>query len=534
MLHPAHMLASEAFNMLRAPGAAAADMAVRKAWLSSQSRPCKDVVALAMPLRRVPTTLAGFQQALADNNKASDWMISTWYVVHVTAADGREWGWSNAPYDSKKRLPDTKPLYSTDLNGPHAGQTRFWSFKKVSNNMNKGPRVELHDGEDISFVLPAGTTFSHFLREDSYGDNKPVFCVGDGQEYLDPFTPVLLQLSSSNCEQTVKGNGMKLRRVLPVASCVLNSVFDKFFSRKVDLDEAQARASSTKALTSMAKPVAGSPLVCKVDRNAFWFHDEAASVVEILDSGVDPELGGKLLVQESMLLQSLHCTNPKRALRMLTVALGHGAVTCIVAADKTDAAGDCRVVHLHIDTAEALWLNTLQKMRVLDSTELPKSSLLTMCMGSTLADAVDRRSEVLDHIQWYAPSCKVPVATEDGREVHRHVVFEMLLEQRNVEGLREVGQRAFLMDEVAGPHYVIKIYHAEGVQYDPCYGLLCEQPVLLLTWQLRPGMATDAAGALATSMRKRQFVAADEKDHFGQEGAMDTTSAKRVRTHSRD
>ena len=39
---------------------------------------------------------------------------------------------------------------------------------------------------------------------------------------------------------------------------------------------------------------------------------------------------------------------------MLTVALGHGAVTCVVAVDKDDAAGVCRVVHLHVDVAEAL------------------------------------------------------------------------------------------------------------------------------------------------------------------------------------
>ncbi len=214
------MLPSDVFNLLRAPVVPGAEASLRKAWLASQTKPCKDVVALAMPLRRVPTTLDAFRSALSENSKGGDWLLSSWYVVYVGAADGREWGWSNAPHDAKKRLPDTKPLYSTDVDGAHAGQTRFWSFKKVSNNMNKGPRVEDADGEDLSFVLPAGTCFTHFLREDSFGD-KPLFCGGAEQQELEAYAPVLLQLSSTNNEQTAKGNGLKLRRVLPVSASML-------------------------------------------------------------------------------------------------------------------------------------------------------------------------------------------------------------------------------------------------------------------------------------------------------------------------
>jgi hypothetical protein len=139
------MLASEVYNLLHLPAAPSAEASLRKSWLTSQSKPCKDVVALAMPMRRVPTMLEAFRHALVEISKGGDWVLSSWYVVHVGDADWRKWGWSNTPCDTKKRLPDTQPMYSTEDDGPHAGQTRFLSFKKVSNNMNKGLNVE--DGD---------------------------------------------------------------------------------------------------------------------------------------------------------------------------------------------------------------------------------------------------------------------------------------------------------------------------------------------------------------------------------------------------
>jgi len=527
MLLPVQMLASEVYSLLRAPASTGSDAAVRKVWLASQTKPCKDAVALALPLRRVPTTLDAFRQAVADNGKGSDWVISSWYVVYVGAADGREWGWSNAPYDTKKRLTETKPLYSTDATGANAGQTRFWSFKKVSNNMNKGPRVERvenGDGEDLSFVLPAGTTFSHFLREDNYGD-KPLFCDGDGQEYLEAYSPVLLQLSSTNCEQAAKGNGLKLRRVLRAPTSILNSFCDKFYTRKAALDEAQERACKTTALTAMAKPTAGSPIAVKVDKNAFWFYDESAHIIELCDSGVDAEVGSKLFLRKEMLLQALNCVDIQRALRMLTVALGHGTVTCIVAVDKKDPVEVCRVVHLHIDTAETLWLGSLQKIGMIDCTELPNTSQLTMCFGTAIN--TDRTNgAVNENLQWFAPFCKVPMATEDGREVNRHIVFELMLEQQNDQTLREVAQKSFLMDGVAGQHYPLKVYQVESVRHEPSCGLVCEKPELLLSWQLRPGMGTDSNVAGACSSRKRQFVTADARDYGRQDQVKD--GGKRV------
>jgi hypothetical protein len=160
---------------------------------------------------------------------------------------------------------------------------------------------------------------------------------------------------------------------------------------------------------------------------------------------------------------------------------------------------------------------------------LPKTSHLTICFGNAIANGRDGPGGELQHLQWYAPCCKVLMATEDGREVNRHIVFELQLEQKNDGNLREVAQKSFLMDGAAGQHYALKIFRVESVQYDPGYGLLCEQPVLLLSWQLRPGMGTESGGTAAHTARKRQFVTADARDHGRPQ---DCAQAKRARSEA--
>ena len=99
------------------------------------------MVALAFPLKQVPCTLESFRQMLADSKKDQDFHITNWYVIYVCLTDGNEWGWSKAPYDSKKKVPSSelKLNYSIDS---ESGESRFWSFKKVSNHMNKGQHID--------------------------------------------------------------------------------------------------------------------------------------------------------------------------------------------------------------------------------------------------------------------------------------------------------------------------------------------------------------------------------------------------------
>jgi hypothetical protein len=185
----------------------------------------------------------------------------------------------------------------------------------------------------VSFVLPKGACFSVFLREDSYDGSRPFFAA-EGSGTLEAYTPVMLQLSSTNHEQAGKGNGLKLRRVVPLARTVLSTFRDEFFASKMELEQAQARAAAIKALSATAKHMSGCPVLCRVSHTAFAFHD--ADVVELIESGVDPELGSKLLIPVAMLLEAMHSADVSHALRMLNVALGHGAVSCLVVASEDE------------------------------------------------------------------------------------------------------------------------------------------------------------------------------------------------------
>jgi len=159
-------------------------------------------------------------------------------------------------------------------------------------------------------------------------------------------------------------------------------------------------------------------------------------------------------------------------------------------------------------------LHALQQSKIVEHpTNLPSTSFLTMCFG----DSINARQQSASfaaagnkHLQWYSPSQKVPVVTSDGREVLNFIVFEMELCMKQCAGQREEEQKVLLMDEVAGLHYVIKAYYCEKVEL-MIEGLVCENPRMLVTWQLRPGLGVDFLGNQASS-RKRQYLAADETD----------------------
>jgi hypothetical protein len=262
----------EIYNLMRVHERSTPENALRKAWSSSKSS-CKDVIALAMQLKPVPHSLDGFHQMLASNSKQQDFVTASFYIVYVGRCDGQDYGWSKAPYDNKnKKREEQKPLYTVDATGESKEQTRFWSFKKVSNNMNKGPRVDDKvDDKELSFVLKGGACFTVFLREDNYEEQKGIFeGAWEGEHengIVRAYKPVLLQLSGTNDEQAMKGNGMKLRRVLPVAQEIMNDFADSFFESKQDLQALQTEIAELVPLRSVTKPMQGCPAMQVLGNN---------------------------------------------------------------------------------------------------------------------------------------------------------------------------------------------------------------------------------------------------------------------------
>ena len=516
------MQAAEIYNLLRVHEKSKPENALRKAWSLCKSS-CKDVIAMAMPLKPVAYSLEGFNKL---NSKQQDCITASFYIVYVGRCDCQEFGWSKAPYDNKnKKREEQKPLYTIDSSGETRDQTRFWSFKKVSNNMNKGPRVDDKvDDQDLSFVLKAGTCITVFLREDNYEEQKCMFEGSWGAEHVQgivaPHSPVLLQLSGTNDEQAAKGFGLKLRRVLPAPQEIINDFCDCFYKSKQELQAVQTEMMELVPLKSVSKSMQGCPMLCKVQENAFVFKDEHSGLLEIIDSGLDESVGKKLLVSEDLVMKSMHSTNINRCLRMLSIAIGHNAVKCVFVHSKAEGTDACTVVHMHVDMAEAFWLNLLHKSKDVDvPTSLPKSSMLTMCFGKPITDSSRKEEEYLfaqasksmQYLQWYSPSQLLEVATADGREMRCNVVFEMELDMKQSAGQRDVANKLLFMDEVSGFHYVVKVFHAESVVYREENGLVCNNPKLLVTWQLRPGLVASATSVTGTQ-RKRVYMSADTLD----------------------
>ncbi len=128
--------------------------------------------------------------------------------------------------------------------------------------MNKGPHVDDKiDNKELSFVLKGGTCFTVFLREDNYEEQKAMFEGAWGREHeqgiVMAYKPVLLQLSGTNDEQAMKGNGLKLRRVLPVGKEFMNEFSESFFQSKEELQALQTEMADLVPLRSVTKQMQG-------------------------------------------------------------------------------------------------------------------------------------------------------------------------------------------------------------------------------------------------------------------------------------
>ena len=379
---PTDVFRTFAFQSAADPGRAIQDQ-----WMHVSSK-CKDVLVMAMLLKDMPVT----KEAFAEQD-VGEFIRAQFYIVRVAPVDGQDWGWSNAPYDSSKKTPraELQPLYTSDTQAETRSETRFWAFKKVSNNKNKGVRIESPiDGVDTSFVLPRGSVLTFFVREDSYEAGKNLFVNSGAHTVLPAYTPVILVLSGTNGEQALKGNGLKLRRILPLQPEAFSPFMDDLSSSKREAMERQELARNYPAISNVAGRSSVCPVVCRVLSGAFLFQDEELArrgMIEIVESGLGLDVGSVLLMPTAMLMLAVHTEDFERAKRFFSLALAHGAVKCVVM--PADGLGEAVVVNMHIDVQKMLWLDALQQMRASDRpSELPNTDTLVVCFGKRIGSDV--------------------------------------------------------------------------------------------------------------------------------------------------
>jgi hypothetical protein len=421
-----------------------------------------------------------------------------------------------------------KPLYTLDIS-------------KGIYNMNKGPRIEKTEDKDgcidLSFLLRRGTCFTMFFREEHFDEQKSMFAgtwnLESTNGVLAAYKPILLQLSGVNDEKALKGNGFKVRSLAPAPEQFLRDFYECFFESPSELVSAQTKTAEHISLRTITKPNKSSPIVCKIDHNAFVYREKGGQMLEIVNSGFGRS--EKVLMDEQLLLEATNSQDVDRALRILSVAIGHNAVKCLIAPqdNRNGMTPDSSiVVDLNVDLTEAMWLNMLHKSKAGFSTvpdsirSLPKTSMLTMCFGKSISDSKSVDGADVTFLQWYSPQTTVLVADAHGDEFLCHIVFEMMLVTKQMAGQRDVSNKRLFMDEVSGFHYIIKVFHAHKVQYSEEDGLTCTNATLLVTWQFRPGCNTSSI-SVPGSARKRVQMQADSLDLINS-GDFDTDYEKNL------
>lgn len=521
------MQPAEVYSLLKYTDNPSCSRILRDNWPAEKGK-CKDVLALALPLKDVPITADSFKEHV---NNGQDFYLTSFNIVYVDQVDGEEFGWSKAPYDNKKKINrnDQKALYTVDKDGDNVGETRFWSFKKVSNNMNKGERQDEEiDGMMTNFVLLRGTCLTTFLRQDDYDKNELIYSdqnVDEEKKTIKKYEPVLIQLSSTNSEQTVKGNGLKIRRIVPLQSNVLSSYMKYFYESKQDLQEQQDKISKITCISKMMASYSKVPLKCVVSDKAFVYEDEDLkknNLWEIADSGLNSDVGDTILVKVDDVKAQLFTNDEERAKRFFTIALSHGAVEVLVVSSDDHEKGTCIAQFISIDHEKMLWLNTLQQTCtshvILD---LPKLHNLTMCLGNRINISSSNNSNFCDSnelkvLQWYNPSATVIINT-NGIEEAGYYVFELDLFKKQTAGVVERDFKYMLMDETDGLHHPLRIFvvRPQDISINDHNGFEeCTNPRLFITWQFRPGLTSANVNSKLKRSRKRMMLEADQIDQF--------------------
>jgi hypothetical protein len=481
---------------------------------------CKDVLALAVCTNALPLTVSGFEA-----QKTNDWVLANFHIVHVDAVDNNNFGWSKAPFDTKKKIDRNmlKPLYTTDVDGEYVGQTRFWSYIRCSNNMHKGERAPVYDQDlPTTFVLQAHTNLSFFLREDDFAGNKQLISVPAqvSDTVLPPYSVIVLHLSCTHSENAKVGKGLKLRKIYALPPNSTNVCIESLCATVDEFHQRHAAASNN---VGICKQIGrAEQAIIKYKPSPDSFIDSANQIVknnrtylELCNQQLANGIDGPLYVSTDCILQSLHTKTLDRALRMLDIAFAHEAVTCLVVDKNSRHADDFATVQfLDIDVSELLFLNHIHAC--VNSDVLPSTPNLCMSWQPSPADPA------LTTLQWFNPSKKMEMSMPDDTQSKRTVLFELVLQRRSGTEHAKNDEVFYFMDDGLDEHYALRAYHSEQISIQTDGHYIATSPVeLFITWQIRPELGQQISGnTTCEKIRKRPKRKLDDIDNLSLEVAL--------------
>jgi hypothetical protein len=233
-------------------------------------------------------------------------------------------GWGAAPYKQNQKNVGQKKLYELSKGPGLQGPTmKMYSFEKVSNNMEKGPRCD-----DIAFEIVTGNTFNFWLDEKRLDDNSLKRAI-NGIDRIEALTVCEIQITSRNNDGAAKGSTCKISEIRPCSFTLYSCMDDieRFPSNLAD-------ARSTQLKIQQSQPLIARDLVPEeasfhffVSQKAFIQEEEPGceDVVRIVNSGADP-----IDIPIHILLHYTNSTRKDWACSLLEMAIANGALQLFV------------------------------------------------------------------------------------------------------------------------------------------------------------------------------------------------------------
>ena len=233
-------------------------------------------------------------------------------------------GWAAAPYKQNQKSVKTSRLSEITQNQETGPVIKFYSFEKVSNNMEKGPRCD-----DITFELTTGNALNFWMDEKRLEEMRKT--TPDGLIRIEPFTLCEIHIAPKNKDGAAKGAGCKIVEVRPASFTLYSCVQD---IERFPPTVADARAALLKH--QLAQPNIANDLVTNepafhvhVSHKAFVHEDPDApkdtGFVTLVNSGVDP-----IDIPLHTLMAYTNSTDKNQACSLLEMAVATSSLQMLV------------------------------------------------------------------------------------------------------------------------------------------------------------------------------------------------------------
>ena len=244
-------------------------------------------------------------------------------------------GWAGAPYKQGQ-----KGVRTSKLSEMVAGNAmRFYSFEKVANNSEKGPRCD-----DITFELRAGDTLNFWIDEKRLEEVKR----GLPEELtrIEAFTVCEILIASRNSAATEKNSGCKIANVKPCSFTLYSCMADVegFPSNYVDARELALKNQQAQTAISADLMTNESVFHVQCSPKAYIHDDEdpEAGMITLVNTGVEP-----IDIPVQTLLKYTNCTRKDQACSLLEMAIASRSLGLLVFTNdfwKTATASQLRAV----------------------------------------------------------------------------------------------------------------------------------------------------------------------------------------------